>query len=84
MKITISKSQWEEIGKTAGWTKTAQEVCPQCKGKKLVIEKIKNLGTGDYRDSTEPCPMCNGKGYLTEKDHEEYRHRVGIGPHPNS
>jgi len=23
MKITISKSQWEEIGKVAGWTKTA-------------------------------------------------------------
>jgi hypothetical protein len=24
MKITISKSQWEEIGKKAGWTKKAQ------------------------------------------------------------
>ncbi len=25
MKITLSKSQWEEIGRTAGWVKTAQE-----------------------------------------------------------
>lgn len=24
MKITISKSQWEEIGSKAGWSKTAQ------------------------------------------------------------
>lgn len=28
MKITLNKSQWEEIGRTAGWTKTAQSQSP--------------------------------------------------------
>ena len=35
MKIKLSKSQWEEAGKKAGWIKTAQEVedrhCKKCK-----------------------------------------------------
>jgi hypothetical protein len=35
MKITISKSQWEKIGKKAGWMKKANVVykgtpCPKC------------------------------------------------------
>ncbi len=28
MKIKLSKSQWETIGKTAGWTKTANSPIP--------------------------------------------------------
>jgi len=87
LKITISKSQWEEAGRKAGWMKTAQDaqyprVCPECKGKKLVTERIKNLGTSEYRDSTQLCPTCNGKGFLTKEDHDAQRHREGIGPCP--
>jgi len=32
MKLKMSKSQWEEIGKKAGWMKTAREMakCHMC------------------------------------------------------
>jgi len=29
VKITLSKKQWESIGKKAGWTKTAQNFAPK-------------------------------------------------------
>ena len=32
MKIKLSKSQWQFIGKKAGWMKTAS-YCPKCKSK---------------------------------------------------
>ena len=117
MKIKISKSQWEEMGKKAGWMspgfkfspddpkfgndlsfmkdedwkkleqsrkeKKYPKEYPQCKGKKLVIEKVKNLGTLDYRDSYESCPTCRGKGYITKEDHDAYLHNMGVAPCPH-
>lgn len=92
MKITLSKSQWECIGKTAGWMsqKVAQvaqdvsrKVCPQCKGEKFITEKIKNLGTLDFRDSFEPCSMCSAKGYITQEDHDRISHNMGVAPCPH-
>lgn len=117
MKIKLSKSQWENIGKTAGWMspdikfhpddpnfandlshmteedwkkfdqarkeKESPKICPECKGNKFITEKIRNLGTLEYRDSLEVCPMCKGKGKPTEEDYATSRHRQGIGPCPN-
>jgi len=61
MKIILSKSQWEEIGKTAGWIKEAQAIppipqeedpedmrfCSEC-GKKDPEFKIVDMGIGSY------------------------------------
>jgi len=43
MKITVSKSQWEEMGKKAGWMKTAESEeipCSKC-GKKTKMTETK-------------------------------------------
>lgn len=88
MKIKLSKQQWELIGKTTGWIKSAQETppityphpCEQCHGKKYVTQKIKNLGTLEYRDAIVACPSCSGKGYVTQEDNNSYLHSMGVKP----
>ena len=52
MKIKLSKSQWETIGKTAGWMKKAEatKMCTKCK-KKPVWGKY-----GEYAR----CEQCCG------------------------
>jgi len=100
MKITLSKNQWEEIGKKAGWKKAGlmkgpelnfdlgdKTLCKRCKGNRFIEEKIKTLGTGEYRWSTEVCPLCKGKGYMTKEDMDEamasYMHSMtGAGKCP--
>lgn len=86
MKIKLSKSQWNDIGKKAGWLKTAQneypKKCPKCNGNKFISEKIKNLGTQEYRDNTETCDFCKGKGSITKEDYDRennrYLHNMGV------
>lgn len=98
MKITLSKRQWEEVGKRAGWIKTAEfpdldfdlgekTLCKECKGRKFIIERIQALGTGEWRDSTTVCPLCKGKGYMTKEDMDaamaSYMHSMtGVGKCP--
>ena len=92
MKIKLSKSQWEEVGRKAGWIKISQqkelsrEVCKRCHGNKFISEKVQNLGTSEYRDNIETCPSCKGKGYTTEEDRKEsndsYLHSMGLIPCP--
>lgn len=89
MKITLSRSQWENIGKKAGWTKVSAlegnkypQKCPDCKGNKMYVEKIKNPGTGEYRSATFTCELCKGKGYVNEQDVAERKHAIGVGPCP--
>lgn len=88
MKITLSKSQWQFIGKKAGWIKKAQTTsqnvskkeCPHCHGKGSINEKLKNLGTGNSDWHIVGCPSCNGKGYITQEDHDSYLHSIGVKP----
>ena len=92
MKIKLSKSQWENIGKKAGWMKISQipqkitelpkKVCPECHGEKFIKEKLKNMGTLDYNEHLIPCPTCNGKGYISKEDHDSYLHSMGVIPCP--
>lgn len=96
MKVKLSKSQWEAVGKKAGWMKQSQfvpnqnsasnEVCKKCHGDTVIHEKIKNLGTGEMVDHTSVCDYCRGKGYTTEEDrkksNESYMHSMGVGPCP--
>jgi len=91
MQFKLSKSQWEEMGKKAGWIKNvaSEEIypkeCPACHGEKLVHNRIKDLGTSEYRDAIENCSMCNGKGYITKEDNIRYLHNMGVAscPHCN-
>jgi hypothetical protein len=61
---------------------TYPKQCPQCKGKKYHYEKIKNLGTGEYREAIVSCDMCSGKGYVSKEDYNRYLHSIGIVTHP--
>lgn len=63
-------------------TDIPKKECPECHGKKFVYKKLKNLGTLDWNEHLLPCDTCSGKGYITQKDIDAYRHRVGIIPHP--
>jgi len=51
MKITLSKSQWEEVGKKAGWMKTAMteedKIIEQIKmyPQPLVLRALQSAGT---------------------------------------
>jgi uncharacterized Zn finger protein (UPF0148 family) len=53
MKIKLSKSQWEEAGKKAGWVKIAETPSSQCLacGFPFDIEKHK-------KDGIVTCPKC--------------------------
>jgi len=55
MKIKLSKSQWEGIGKKAGWIKRPppQTKCPSCK---KVLTDEKGRRHPGIVDSTHPTP----------------------------
>lgn len=59
MKIKLSKSQWQQIGKTAGWMKQAEEsgdsVCKSCGEKFPTEECIDKAGI------MKGCPKCGSK-----------------------
>ena len=58
MKIKLSKSQWEEAGKKAGWMKTACSTCPTHNktdsGKKDEGKKGKAVNPWAVCNSTSP------------------------------
>lgn len=83
-QIKLSKSEWQLIGKIAGWIKESEpeKECHKCKGNGRIIQKVKDLGTLDYRDSIETCDMCNGKGHITKEDQDRYLHNMGVAPCP--
>jgi hypothetical protein len=89
MKITLSKSQWELIGKTTGWLKNIQsdiinnKKCKECHGKGFITTKLKNLGTLDYNEHILSCPSCSGKGHITKEDEISYMHSVCNTPCPH-
>jgi DnaJ-class molecular chaperone len=95
MKIKINRTQWEAMGKQAGWAgtkKTAQaescqepdfkKECKRCHGEGHVSMKLMNHGTKEEVDSIVSCPMCNGKGYCNQSDREAYYHSVSDSPCP--
>ena len=58
MKIKLSKSQWELIGKTAGWNDREEEVAREIRQKQLDSEDVEtvNLFHPDYvRKTREMC-----------------------------
>jgi len=60
MKITISKSQWEEMGKKAGWTKKAQtqQVQPQTNALGQQVVQQGNIGPGSkYNAIVQQMPQ---------------------------
>ena len=87
--IKLSKTQWEDAGKKAGWIKEAQtevtqkKECHRCHGKGSVETKLKNLGTLEYDSHTIVCPMCKGKGYTNKDDANSYLHSMGVGKCPH-
>lgn len=56
MKIKLSKSQWEQIGRVAGWKK-----CPTCKGKEYISDP-------KHPKVMMRCPECFGDGLVKEKE----------------
>lgn len=56
MKITLSKSQWEEVGRTAGWLN--KPICKKCE-KPLKLNKNKqcvNCGT-EHKELQQELPI---------------------------
>ncbi len=57
MKITLNKSQWEQIGKTAGWTKTAQAPAqiqppkPNQNGMNKIQEYVNKIRSGEDKNT---------------------------------
>lgn len=71
MKIKLSKTQWEAVGKKAGWMKTALRTlgptewdCPQCmkQGHPIKVQKL----DGTTMDADCQCPAC-GSLWKSEK-----------------
>jgi DnaJ-class molecular chaperone len=74
--IKMSKSEWERIGKKAGWligskkeNPEGKEECPECHGE----------GGARYRSTSDPdesdwdvCRCCDGSGYITEEEYDKY------------
>lgn len=60
MKIKLSKSQWEMIGKTAGWSATNEDFpnagkkCPKCNCS-MLKHPDKDKADKGYKN----CPKCN-------------------------
>ena len=65
MKITISKSQWEQIGKTAGWMKKTvfagiKMVCTRkCELSESDLNDISSQLNQGYAWEDLVCPKCN-------------------------
>lgn len=74
----MTEEDWAKFDQAQKEKEQRGRVCPQCKGEKFITEKIKDLGTLDFRDSIEACPMCGSKGYVTPEDHEAYLHSMGV------
>jgi len=84
MKLTISKSQWQEMGRKAGWTKTAELIYPQA-----VCVWEYNEDTDKYASDCDAifskkfadtltkgseCPKCDGR-VLKTGDEEKLDYR---------
>ena len=61
MRVVLSKSQWEQIGKKAGWIKLAKDeddeepdmvICNDCRG------------SGEGHADKTTCKTCKGKGEI--------------------
>lgn len=91
VKIKLSKSEWLNAGIRAGWlnkeSQTATETtakpkpCSRCKGTGFINQRIRNLGTLDYRDSIEVCdqPGCK-KGLMV--DPKAFYRQIMMLPNP--
>jgi len=53
MKITISKSQWEEAGNKAGWTKEPKKISNCCGAEDRLISE-----DGPSYSDIGVCPKC--------------------------
>lgn len=84
MRTKTTGAGWYGKAKTSGEIPPGATVCRSCKGNKYVHLKLQNRGTLEWVEHTLPCEDCDGKGYITEKDRQDYRHRVGLAPHPES
>jgi hypothetical protein len=77
MKIAVSKSQWEEIGKRAGWTKVAQErpyslletIKMQENGLNISSMYFKELEEAKKLEKSGIIIQKNGK-YFINKEHK--------------
>lgn len=74
MKIKLSKSQWEQIGKTAGWTSEQDETAAA--NKALRFERTRNEGVmdaihGDKDDFIVKLESAYNKGYDKKTDHKQ-------------
>lgn len=53
MKIKLSKSQWEKIGKKAGWTKTAMKTIPNVGTISLLVLEKNDARPGNQTGTLE-------------------------------
>jgi hypothetical protein len=76
MKIKISKSQWEKIGKTAGWVKeSASGKCPSCNVSMINGVRCHENGCPDaHKEYKKECPGC-GSSFYPKTRHQKYCHR---------
>jgi len=70
MKIKLSKSQWEMVGRKAGWMKTAQNT-PQAEKymqtvKNNITNKYMSLSVDELKTSILPTLETNVKNYKTK------------------
>ena len=61
MKITISKSQWEKIGKEAGWTKTASDFNDNIN---KLLENVMQQAKKEYPSTMQNMEYVSAIGYL--------------------
>jgi Zn finger protein HypA/HybF involved in hydrogenase expression len=57
MKIKLSKKQWEDMGRRAGWMKTASRKC-QCKECEKTFDEEECMSESGV---LKGCPECGSK-----------------------
>ncbi len=70
MKIKISKSQWEKMGRKAGWIPTPAKEKPSPLQKTFMCNQCANLFDGD--ESNPQCPYCYSRDFRPATREEWY------------
>ena len=65
-QVKISKSEWETIGRKAGWIKVAQKVSDCCNAPDKKCEPDRGMTNNFYSD-INMCPKCKNKCKFVEK-----------------
>ena len=91
LRVTLSKAEWQQIGKKSGWVKSGQThdnedktkypKCQYCDGSGMMWTKIRNLSTRNYEEAFCECENCLGTGHITPSLRLRKNHNSDNCPH---